>query len=292
MANNTPEIIDDTHGELIEIAADDNVLKTIISAETDLQISTAKQYPRSIKEFVRDATELVTMDDAIALESMYSLPRGGKAIEGPSVRFAEILASCWGNCRCAARVIDDGEKFVTAQGVFADLQRNIQISAEIRRRITDRRGKRYNDDMIGVTGNAACSIALRNAILRGIPKAIWRPIYSAARQVAIGDATTLNNRRATVLEEFQKMGAKPEDVFAYLEIKGAEDMNLDHVTQLRHLFVAVRDGSTTLDEAFNPPEPEPAPKRVGKSDVLDKAAKSTPKKKKEDLFQDQPNDAE
>lgn len=56
---------------------------------------------------------------------------------------------------------------MTAQGVFHDLERNVAITYEVRRRIVDKNGRRYKPDMIGVTANAACSIALRNAILRG-----------------------------------------------------------------------------------------------------------------------------
>ncbi|MFN8826683.1 MAG: hypothetical protein ACK501_17070, partial [Planctomycetota bacterium] len=47
------------------------------------------------------------------------------------------------------------------------------------RRITGKNGRRYSSDMIGVTGNAACSIALRNAVFRGIPRAFWIDIYDA-----------------------------------------------------------------------------------------------------------------
>jgi hypothetical protein len=72
---------------------------------------------------------------------------------------------------------------VTAQGVCHDLQSNTFIAYEVRRRITGKGDRKYSDDMIGVTGNAASSIALRNAILKIIPKVFWDGIYQAARQV-------------------------------------------------------------------------------------------------------------
>src|SRR5678816_4803120 len=96
----------------------------------------------------------------------YSLPRGGRNIVGPSVRFAEVVASSWGNIRSGARIIDIDDKFITAQGQCFDLEKNICVQVEVKRRITKKDGKRYDDDMIGVTGNAACSISLRNAVFK------------------------------------------------------------------------------------------------------------------------------
>ncbi len=105
----------------------------------------------------------------------------GRGAERPA---AEIVTSAWGNCRAGARVVDEGAEFITAQGVFHDLERNVQVTMEVRRRITGKNGRRYSSDMIGVTGNAACSIALRNAVFRGIPRAFWIDIYDAARKVS------------------------------------------------------------------------------------------------------------
>ena len=100
-----------------------------------------------------------------------------------------------------------GAEFLTAQGVFHDLERNVQVTMEVRRRITGKNGRRYSSDMIGVTGNAACSIALRNAVFRGIPRAFWIDIYDAARKAAVGDAQTLANKRAHMFAHFLKLGA-------------------------------------------------------------------------------------
>jgi hypothetical protein len=162
-------------------------LSQITSSEIEQQVAVARRFPRSITGFRREATQLVTMDEDTAGECMYALPRAGKKIEGPSARFAEIIANSWGNCRAGARTMDDDGKFVTAMGFFFDTQKNVAITYEVKRRITDKDGKTFKDDMIGVTANAACSIALRNAILKGVPKAFWKPVYDAARKCAIGD---------------------------------------------------------------------------------------------------------
>lgn len=227
------------------------VLTSVDKAEYDTQIATAKAYPRSIRTFIDEAKQLVTLTEEVAEECMYSLPRGDKPIEGPSARFAEIIAYAWGNCRAGARTIGDDGTFVRAQGGFFDMQRNVAISYEVGRRITGRNGKRFNDDMVGVTANAACSIALRNAILKGIPKAFWKPIYDEARKCAIGDVTTLSARRAQMLGYFQKMGVTEQQILDLLKVKGVEDITLDHIATLKGLATSLKESETSVDAVFN-----------------------------------------
>lgn len=225
-------------------------IHAMTAAEIDMQITTAKAYPRSIEKFMRNAQNLVQMNEDIAGGCIYALPRGGKNIEGPSARFAEIVANAWGNCRAAARPVGEDHDFVTVQGVFTDLENNVTIGFEVKRRITDKNGNRFNADMIAVTANAAGSIALRNAILKGIPKVYWEGAYRAARAVIVGDSTTLANKRAKALELMQKFGATPEQVFEKLGIKGEAEIMEDQLVVLRGIATTLRDGESTVEEIF------------------------------------------
>ncbi len=233
-------------------------LALLNKSEIDQQIATAHRYPRSIKRFIEEATALVTLNDQVAQECIYALPRDGKTIEGPSARMAEIIASCWGNSRAGARVVAEDGEFVTAQGAFHDLERNVAITYEVKRRIVDRQGRRYKPDMIGVTANAACSIALRNAILKGVPKAFWSSMYDAARHVIMGDAKTLTNRRADALAYLQKLGATQEMVLNLLGVPGVEEITPEMLVTLRGIATAIRDGDTTVEQAFAGSDAAPA----------------------------------
>lgn len=219
-------------------------------SEIDMQVATAHKYPRSIKRFRDESLQMVTLNESVAESCIYALPRSGKTIEGPSARFAEVVASAWGNCRAGARVVNDSGDFITAQGVFHDLERNVAITYEVQRRITDKNGKRFNADMIGVTGNAASSIALRNAILKGVPKAFWDDMYQAARSTVMGDFKTLANRRADAMKAFIALGVSQEQVLAKLEVSGIEDIGLEHLVVLRGLITAIKEGDTTPEQAF------------------------------------------
>lgn len=254
-----------------------NLVELMTKAEIDTQITTAKQYPRSIKQFINDAMQMVTLTESIAEACNYGLPRGGKIITGPSVRFAEIVLSAWGNCRAGTRIIHEDGRFITTQGVCHDLQRNTMITMDVKRRITDKNGKTFNDDMIGVTGNAASSIALRNAILRVIPKAFWEPLYEESRRVAMGDSKTLATRRADALAVMQKYGATLEMILAKFEIKGVEDITLEHLQTLNACRNSIKAGETTVEELFA--APKPADETKGNASVKEKLAEKTTKKK-------------
>lgn len=235
------------------LTAESGTLAVLNSSEINQQIATARKFPRSVRRFLDEAKQLVTLSEETADECIYALPRDGKTIEGPSARFAEIVAYSWGNARAGARVVDDTGEFVTAQGVFHDLEKNVAITYEVKRRIVDRHGRRFKSDMIGVTANAACSIALRNAVLKGVPKALWSGLYETARQVVMGDAETLANRRASALAYLQKFGATEDMVLGLLGVAGVEDINLDHLVTLRGIATAIREGDTTVEQAFAPP---------------------------------------
>lgn len=224
----------------------------LAKAEIDQQVATAKRYPRSIARAQRAIFELVTIDEESAKECNYALPRGGKPITGPSIRLAEIIASEYGNNRTGARVVhvDRVEKFVEAEGVYIDLETNAATTARVRTRIVDRYGKLYSDDMIIVTGNAVCSKAKRNAILAGVPKAVWRKAYEAALATIKGDIKTLSERRDAMLKAFAAFGVKPEQIFKAIDIGGIDDVGIDEITLLTGMHAALKSGEETVESMF------------------------------------------
>ena len=148
-------------------------LEALNRSEIDMQIATAKKYPRDIMASINKVVALATVDENTAEECFYSLKRRGSDgdtfITGPSVRLAEIVAASWGNIRVAAQVVGNDGKFITARGTCIDLETNNAVSVEVQRRICDKYGKTYSEDMQVVTGNAAAAIAFRNAIFKVVP---------------------------------------------------------------------------------------------------------------------------
>jgi len=116
-----------------------SAVESMERVQVDMQIATAKKYPRDIATVKRDIISMATMDEETAQACFYSLPRGGKRILGPSVRLAEIALSCYGNARVQTRVIEvvtEGDnKHVVVQATCADLQNNVAVCMEKRRAI-------------------------------------------------------------------------------------------------------------------------------------------------------------
>lgn len=240
-------------GEIIEgLQVTSSLSVQLQKAEIDQLITTARAYPRSMKRVQSAIMNMATLDEESAEECMYALPRGGKPIKGPSIRFAEILKQSFGNCRAAARVVtvDRAEMYVEAEGVFHDLETNSSTTARVRRRISDRRGKVFNDDMIIVTGNAACSIAMRNAILAGVPKPLWRRAYETVQATITGDVTTLSENREKALKALAAFGVKPEQIFGALGREGVDDITVDDIGTLRGMYSALKNAEATVEEMF------------------------------------------
>lgn len=237
--------------------AEQSLAVSLARAEVDQQVATARAMPRDIRAAKDRIFSLATLDQETSEECVYALVRSGKSIRGPSIRMAEIISNLWGNCRVGARVVhvDRFEKYIEAEGVFHDLETNTATTSRVRRRISNKQGKLFNDDMIVVTGNAACSIAKRNAILGGVPKAVWRQAFMAVESVLAGDEKPLAERRAKALKAFAALGINPDRIFQTLEINSEEEMTRDHVLDLIGAHSAIKNNELTIDEVF-PPEPE------------------------------------
>jgi hypothetical protein len=263
-------------------------ISVINTAEINQQIATAHRYPRSITAFRRKVYEMVTLDVETAESCIYAIPRDGKIIDGPSIRFAEILLVGWGNYRAATEPlpVSPGDRFITAKGMFFDLETNGAVEAKTLRRIVGKvtkehpNGKPFGDDMIATTGNAAASIALRNAITRGIPKALWKELFDEAKKVAGGSAQTFATRRDKVIKELGIQGATPDQIFQLLGVKGVDDLQTEHLVHLRGLQNAIKDGELTVDEVFSPQlKPgEAAPPRPRESEFKRETPQQTTEK--------------
>jgi len=237
----------------------------VARGEVEMQLDAAHKYPRSVRKFLSDAVTLATLDEETAAACMYSFKRGGKTITGPSVRCAEICISAWGNAHVGARVVAIEDKEIVAQGGAWDLEKNVKCVMETRRRITGKDGGRFSDDMIAVTGNAAASIALRNAIFKIVPRAYVQRVYDAARRAAVGDGKTLSEKRAKVMERLALMGATSDRVLAALGKPSVEDLTVDDVEVLIGYGSGIKNGDQKVDDVF--PEVKAAPAAPAAEDV-------------------------
>jgi len=263
-------------------------------ANIDTMIATAKAYPRSIKRAVENSIIVVTMDIETASTCTYSVPRSGKTITGASVHLAKILAQNWGNLRIEAKVISIDNKHVTSQAVAFDLENNLAIKVEVKRSIIGKFG-RFNDDMITVTGNAGNSIAMRNAILSVIPRAIVDKVYKEALKTITGDisdSTKLMAKRKQVIGAFKESyGVTDAELLKVIGKASIDHIDSDNLVTLIGIGQAIKDGDTSVEEAFRgkgketKPTTATATANVEQVEVVETQALKDKRDKKTDLGQ-------
>ena len=230
------------------------MLQAINRSEIDMQISTAKSYPRDITRSLDRIKAIATLDTETAEDCFYALRRGrgndAQLIEGVSVRLAEIIAGAWGNLRVATRIVGNDGKTITAQAVCHDLETNLAVSLEVKRRITGKDGKTYSEDMQVMTGNAASAIAFRNAVLKIVPPAVTKRVINDIKQVAMGQGLTRETQMQRMTDYFAKLGVSQKELLAYLGIKNIVEVTDDMIFELRGLANAIKEGTTTVQETF------------------------------------------
>lgn len=237
--------------EVVEIEALPIQVDAVEKAAVDVQVSTAKAYPRNLSRVKNNVVALSTMDKKTAESCSYALPRGGKPITGPSVHLARILAQQYGNMRAEAKVVEITDKQVVSRGTAWDLESNYAVAFEVRRSISGKNG-RYADDMITVTGNAANAIAYRNAVLAVIPKGITDAAYNAAQDLITGDLSDeakLIARRKKALDFYRdEYDIKESEVLKMLGKQSVSQIKADQIKILISTEQALKDGDTTVDE--------------------------------------------
>ena len=271
--------------EVMQVSQDQSIIQVdaVERANVDSQVATAKQYPRDISRSVNNSIAMATMDYATAQSCGYALPRGGKPITGPSVHLAKLIVSNWGNMRAEAKVVQITDKQVISRGTCWDLENNVATAFEVRRSIVGKNGKRFSDDMITVTGNAANSIAYRNAVFSVIPKAITDKVYQAAQHFITGDLSDeekLVARRKKCIDFFRdEYGITENEVVMLCGKQTVNQIKADQIALLLGITQSLTDGDTTVDELMKPYRKEENKKSI--TAIAADAAKTDAAKKEE-----------
>lgn len=271
--------------EVLQVNQDQSIIQVdaVERANVDSQVATAKQYPRDLMRSVNNSIAMATMDYNTAQSCGYALPRGGKPITGPSVHLAKLIVSNYGNIRAEAKVVQITDKQVISRGTCWDLENNVATAFEVRRSIVGKGGKRFSDDMITVTGNAANAIAYRNAVFSVIPKAITDKVYQAAQRFITGDLSDeekIISRRKKCIDFFKdEYGITEEEVVMLCGKQTVNQIKADQIALLLGITQSLKDGDTTVEELMKPYRSE-----ENKKTILAKATEAamTDAAKKED----------
>lgn len=150
----------------------------------------------------------------------------------------------------ATRVVKNDGKTVTVQGLCHDLESNLSVGIEVERRITDRFGKTFNEDMQVITGMAAASIAFRNSLFKVVPKSFTKSIQKRVRALAIGKGLDLKTAIQNMLANFKKYGVSEEQILNKYAIKDITEITADLLYEIKGVYNAIKDGVNSVDDAF------------------------------------------
>lgn len=87
----------------------------------------AKQFPRD--ETIAEQKIINACNRySLALMAIYRYPKGGKAVEGPTIRLLEVIAQYWGNLSSGFRVLEMREESASVEAFAHDLENNLRHS--------------------------------------------------------------------------------------------------------------------------------------------------------------------
>lgn len=235
----------------------------------DMQIATAKKYPRKINKAIDNAIAIVTRSQKTAETCNYAVPRGQTTIHGKSVHLAKIVAQVWGNMRVEAKVVDTTDTHVISEAVCFDIENNLAIKCQVKRSImqneykwdavekkSKRTGRmvRMNEDMVTITGNAANSIALRNSILTVVPTSVTDEIYEAALRKITGDISTKDKLIAQRIQVVQGLkdayNITDTEILKTLNRESIDHIDGNDIVTLVGLGTSIKERQLTVETAF------------------------------------------
>lgn len=264
-----------------------NQLSAITRGELDVQIQTAKAYPRDRDKFIADATEWATADADTANDCVYEIRKKDRdgnevPIRGPSIRMAEILAQAYGNLRVASRLVAEMERFVVVEAVAHDLERNNAQRAEVAVSIYSTKWKRrFSQDVIQSNILAAQAKARRNAILAVVPGAWTKKIMAAVEAKNMEGSSNLEARVENMVSYItQRLKVTVERVLARCGRSSVKDITSDDLVTIRSLVQDIQEDTLTVAQAFPDAKPEEKSEASAAQAVVDDAAKPEPKPKR------------
>lgn len=218
--------------------------------DIDSLINNAKKHPRDINKVLEQVKSYATLDLEL-IESYFYFTKsdlGDNTVQGMTVRMAELIVESWGNLSIQTQIIRNDGRTITALGICHDLETNLTISAEITRIITTK-----DAEEITATSNATSSIAFRNVVFKVIPKVVTFKIVNEIKALVIANINADISRPA-IIADFATLKIKEDDILKYLNVKKLADINSEEIFILRSLKNAIKDGKTTIEQAFGIPK--------------------------------------
>lgn len=222
-------------------------------AEAQGKLVIAKRFPRDEVAAFAKAME-ACQRPAMAEKAFYSFPRGGQKVEGPTIRFAEELARCWGNIDYGIKELSQDDGKSEMQAYAWDLETNAQSVQNFTNPHQREVGKKMQTltsqrDIYENNANMATR-RLRSRILAILPSwFVEECIVECKRTIAGNNDTPLIDRVKKMVLQFAKLGVTQEQIEARLKRK-VDTMTIDDFTDYIGIYNAIKNGESKVADWF------------------------------------------
>lgn len=190
----------------------------------------------------------------MAEKAFYSFPRGGQTVEGPTIRFAEELARCWGNIDYGIKELSQDDGKSEMQAYAWDLETNAQSVQNFTNPHQREQGKKMvtltsQRDIYENNANMATR-RLRSRILAILPAWFVEDAITECKRTLSGrNDTPLIDRVKKMVVQFAKLGVTQEQIERRLKRK-VDTMTADDFTEYVGIYNAIKGGESKIAEWF------------------------------------------
>lgn len=238
----------------------------------------AKQFPRNYIDAERRILDACKRP-SLASTAMYSYPRGGTKVTGPSIRLAEVLAQNWGNLSYGIKELEQRDGESVAMAYCWDLETNVRQEKvfTVKHAIGTRNGLKKLTDPRDIYERVASDGArrLRACILGVIPGDVVEMAVKQCEDTLRGNSKgPLKDRVSDAVNLFkEKYKVTQEMIEAKFGYNVSAFTEIDLV-ELGKIFNSLKDGMSKVEDWFD--------KEVGKKSTSNALVEGFKEEQKEE----------
>lgn len=238
----------------------DNINQGTVAIEASRAIAEAQGKLVIAKRFPRDEVQAYNrvaqacQRKGIAEKAFYSYNRGGGTVSGPTIRFAEELARCWGNIDYGIKELSQDDGKSEMQAYAWDLETNAQsVQNFTNPHIREVGGKAKvltsQRDIYEINANMGAR-RLRSRILAILPNdLVDMAIAECKKTLAGNNDEPLIDRVKKMIVAFGKIGVTQEQIETRLKRK-VDTMTVDDFTDYIGIYNAIKQGESKIADWF------------------------------------------
>ena len=260
--------------------------------EVQAAMVVAKKFPRDEEKSMEKILAACTRK-TLAESAIYSYPRGGTEVTGPSIRLAECMAQNWGNIDFGYIELEQKQGESTVMAYAWDLETNTRQSKVFtvpHRRETKNGSYPLTDsrDIYELIANQAAR-RVRSCVLAVIPGDV---IEAAVQQCELTmkagmSAKPIGDLIAEMIQCFSKYDVTEEMLSAYIG-KNIEAFNEKDVLKLRKIYGSIKDGILGNDYFLNRMKESAMQVDESTGEVIEPQPKPQPEQKKGKAKKEEP----